>query len=286
MSLVRYRIKHRSHYFYQLRAYGSVMALCLQPWQNDKQKLTKLDISISPTAPLTVEQDNFGNHYHYFSIHRGHHEIEVVMDAEVELHNIEHFPAVLDAGSWKELESWHDTFECWDFLQPSHLTSAPDLLEGFIAKHGIATTDDPLGSLQQLNKKLYECLQYRPGSTTVDSTVEQILTTEQGVCQDYAHLMIAIARRWGIPARYVSGYLCTTGVAHEQATSDATHAWLECKLPRLGWVGFDPTNCSNNDTRHVCVAIGRDYSDVPPTRGMMQGGGNSQLEVQVTIQRL
>ena len=286
MSLVRYRIEHRSHYRYQLRAYGSVMALCLQPWQNDKQRLTKLDIAISPTAPLTVEQDNFGNYYHYFSIHRGHHEIEVVMHAEVELHNIEHFPAALGADSWKELAGWRDSFEYWDFLQPSHLTSAPSLLDSFMNKHGIAVTDDPLDSLQRLNKRLYECLQYKPGSTTVNSTVEHILTTEQGVCQDYAHLMIAITRHWGIPARYVSGYLCTTGEEHEQAMSDATHAWLECKLPTLGWVGFDPTNCSNSDTRHVCVAIGRDYDDVPPTRGMLQGGGDSHLEVKVTIQRI
>ena len=274
------------------------MALCLQPWQNDRQRLTNLNIAISPTAPLTVEQDCFGNYYHYFSIHRGHHEIEVVMTAEVELDNIHHFPATLGADSWQELAKWRNEFSYWDFLQPSKLTSARDLLADFIRKHGIASTDDPLASLQQLNKTLFECLQYKPGSTTVASTVEHILTTGQGVCQDYAHLMIAIVRQWGIPARYVSGYLYTVEEAQNadthsqlqqqvrQATSNATHAWVECKLPTLGWVGFDPTNGSNNDTRHVCVAVGRDYSDVPPTRGMLQGGGNAKLEVNVVMQRV
>ncbi len=95
--------------------------------------------------------------------------------------------------------------------------------------------------------------------------------------------MIAIARSWGIPARYVSGYLSVTGQAGEQAPGNATHAWVECLLPELGWVGFDPTNQSLADDRHVRIAVGCDYQDVSPTRGVFQGGGETRLEVDVRV---
>ena len=283
---IRYRIEHTSHYRYQLLASGSIMSLCLQPRQDAQQQLQTFDLCIEPAATLSSEQDSFGNHYHYFSIHRGHHEVKITMRAEVTLQPPKPLPAALKADTWQQLRRLQHAFAYWDFMQPSVLTAPSAALTTFMQDNGIAPASDPLSSLQALNTKLYECLQYLPGSTSVESTLEQILATRQGVCQDYAHIMLAIARAWGIPARYVSGYLCTTGQLHEQATSNATHAWVECLLPPLGWVGFDPTNCSNQDTRHVRIAIGRDYRDVPPTRGTRQGGGNTQLDVEVKVQRL
>ena len=116
----------------------------------------------------------------------------------------------------------------------------------------------------------------------MESPVEHILETGRGVCQDYAHLMIAIARSWGIPTRYVSGYLNPTDQSGEQAPSNATHAWVECRLPELGWIGFDPTNQSfAGEGGKVHIAVGRDYHDVSPTRGVLQGGGATHLEVDV-----
>ena len=98
--------------------------------------------------------------------------------------------------------------------------------------------------------------------------------------------MIAIARSWGIPTRYVSGYLHVTGAAGEQAPSTLTHAWAECRLPGLGWIGFDPTNRTLADQRHVRLAVGRDYQDVAPTRGVFRGPGQSHLHVTVRIHPL
>ena len=95
--------------------------------------------------------------------------------------------------------------------------------------------------------------------------------------------MIAIARSWGIPARYVSGYLYVTGLAGEQAQENATHAWVECLLPELGWVAFDPANRSVADERNVQIAVGRDYQDVSPTRGVYRGGGATRLEANVQV---
>ena len=282
----RYRIAHTSHYRYQLPASGSVMALCLQPQEDKQQQLQAFTLKLKPTAVLSEELDCFGNRQHYFSIHRGHHEVKITAHTEVSLQPPAPLPASLPAETWQAVRAGQDSFVWWDFLQPSILTTPSASLTNFIRDNGIAPAADPLTSLQQLNIKLYESFTYMPGSTAVDSNIEHILTTRQGVCQDYTHVMIAIARSWGIPTRYVSGYLCATGQQHEQAASDATHAWVECLLPELGWVGFDPTNCTVADARHVRIAVGRDYRDVPPTRGTRQGGGQTQLDVGVKFKRI
>ena len=285
-NAIRYHIEHTSHYRYQLPASGSVMALCLQPQADEQQRLLAFSLKLKPKAVLSEERDSFGNRQHYFSLHRAHHEVKITAHTEVALQPPPPLPVSLPAAAWQTVRSWQHSFAWWDFLQPSVLTVPSATLANFVRDNGIAPAVDPLTSLQQLNVKLYECFTYVPGSTAVDSVIEHILTTRQGVCQDYTHVMLAIVRTWGIPARYVSGYLCATGQQHEQAASDATHAWVECLLPELGWVGFDPTNCTTTDTRHVRLAIGRDYRDVPPTRGTRQGGGNTQLDVAVKYKRI
>ena len=137
--------------------------------------------------------------------------------------------------------------------------------------------------LLRLSDTLHNSFHYVPGSTSVASPIEHILESGRGVCQDYAHVMIAIARSWGIPARYVSGYLHITGPDGEEVQENATHAWVECLLPELGWVGFDPVNKSVSDERHVRIAVGRDYQDVSPTRGVYRGGGQTRLDVNVQV---
>ncbi len=120
----------------------------------------------------------------------------------------------------------------------------------------------------------------------MDSTIDDILTSKEDVCQDYAHVLVAIARSWGVPTPYVSGYLYVTGDGSGQpgsASRAATHAWAETRLPRVGWIGLDPTNRTLADQKYVRIAVGRDYRDVPPTRGVIEGGGDSQLEVDVRM---
>jgi len=117
----------------------------------------------------------------------------------------------------------------------------------------------------------------------VDSPIDDALKVRAGVCQDLAHIMIALARRIGIPCRYVSGYLSPSPDAHDRSVEGATHAWAEAYVPTLGWVGFDPTNDLLAGDRHIRVAVGRDYADVPPTRGVFRGEAGSELGVLVTI---
>ena len=124
--------------------------------------------------------------------------------------------------------------------------------------------------------------QYSPRSTRVDSPIDDALETRCGVCQDFAHISITLIRQLGVPCRYVSGYI--SGEADDvRSSTDATHAWVEALLPELGWVGFDPTNNLIAGDRHIRVAIGRDYADVPPTRGVYKGMSAVKSELGVAV---
>ena len=116
----------------------------------------------------------------------------------------------------------------------------------------------------------------------MDSPIEEILETGRGVCQDYAHVMASIMRGWGVPCRYVSGYL---GPEAAGEAAGESHAWVECWFPGVGWTGFDPTNDIEGDERHVRVAVGRDYADVPPSRGVFRGTTGSALGTEVRVER-
>jgi transglutaminase-like putative cysteine protease len=126
--------------------------------------------------------------------------------------------------------------------------------------------------------------EYAPQSTRVDSPIDDALAARKGVCQDFAHVMIALVRQLGIPCRYVSGYLFQPAES-AGSVDGATHAWVEAWLPGLGWVGFDPTHNTPAGEHHIRVAVGRDYADVPPTRGVFKGlsAVRSELAVGVSV---
>jgi transglutaminase-like putative cysteine protease len=149
---------------------------------------------------------------------------------------------------------------------------------------GCERRGNPLGLLSELNEAIYKLFSYVPNSTKVDSPIEEALETRQGVCQDFAHIMIALVRRAKIPCRYVSGYMFHRDeTERDRSIEGASHAWIEALVPRLGWVAFDPTNNLVGGDRHIRVAIGRDYADVPPTRGVYKGEAQSELSVAVTV---
>src|SRR4029077_2183589 len=125
---------------------------------------------------------------------------------------------------------------------------------------------DPLDTLRRLTGDIFERFEYSPQVTRVDSPIDEALGARHGVCQDFAHIMIALVRGLGVPCRYVSGYLFQQSDGAVRSSSAATHAWVEAWLPDLGWVGFDPPNNLAATEGHIRVAVGRDYADVPPTR--------------------
>jgi transglutaminase-like putative cysteine protease len=142
---------------------------------------------------------------------------------------------------------------------------------------------EPLPLLKQLNSLLYEAFEYVPNATRVDSPIYEALQARSGVCQDFAHIMIALVRQLRIPCRYVSGYLYHEDKCHDRSPAGASHAWVEAYLGEAGWVEFDPTNKLMGCERHIRVAVGRDYADVPPTRGVHRGEAESELTVRVIV---
>ena len=281
-----YEIEHVSRHYYTSPVRYCVLSLCLKPRDDSGQRLLSFDVATDPPAPLNNETDFFGNTKQVMNIHREHESLELTSRATVERARPTALPDSLASGAWEEIRSWAESFSYWDFTHPSAFVQSSPALTAFVDELEIKPQDDPLKALLQLSDTLYRSFQYVPGSTSVVSPIEHILESRQGVCQDYAHVMIAIARSWKVPARYVSGYLYIDGQDAEGVPQAATHAWTECHLPGLGWIGFDPTNRCLADERHVRVAIGRDYQDVAPIRGVFVGGGEVRLAVDVRVRAI
>lgn len=261
------------------------MSLCLRPLESPHQRLLDFAVVTTPPTGSTAESDPFGNLRHVLTINRHHDRLEVVSTSLVEVDQPEALPECLPPDAWKLVRSMGNNPLWWDFTRPGPLARPSPTLDEFIDRIGVHPGTDPLSGVLALSSVLHHTFDYTPGATSVDSPIEDILTTGRGVCQDYTHVFIAIARSWGIPTRYVSGYLFAvdgkngdTGVF-----GAATHAWAEICLPDLGWIGIDPTNNAVAGRRYVRIAVGRDYRDVPPTRGVIEGGGKSRLEVDVRM---
>lgn len=172
----------------------------------------------------------------------------------------------------------------WEMLLPSEFAQPTPLLQDLARSMDVRRRGDPLSLLREINHSLYETFDYVPRSTKVDSPIDHALEQRKGVCQDFAHIMITLVRTLHVPCRYVSGYLYHRSSDHDRSAEGATHAWVEALLPQLGWVGFDPTNSLIAGDRHIRTAIGRDYADVPPTKGIYRGPTPSELTVGVRVQ--
>ncbi len=285
MSLpVRYEIEHISRYRYEWPVRNCVMAVCLQPQDDERQQLLRFELTTDPPAPNNAEPDGFGNTKHVLNIHREHESLVITAHSIVVTLAGEPTVESPGGGGWEALRSDGDAFGDWDYLHPTALTQPSSALAGFAQGKGLETPEgDPLTALKSLMAEIHGSFTYEAGNTTVASPIDQALESGKGVCQDYAHVMLAVARGWGVPSRYVSGYV-HTGRGDDR--TEASHAWVECRLPGLGWVGLDPTNNCAADERHIRVASGRDYRDVAPTRGVLQGGGATELDVEVRVRVL
>ena len=279
----RFLVEHLSDFRYEKPAQGSLMVLRLHPRADGGQRVASFALEIDPAAAPIAFADPFGNACHLFNVHRSHEHTTVKSRAEVETAPAPDLPDRLGGDAWAALAEAASPLAYWEFLAPSQFARSSPALESFAEANGLRKGGDPLSSLLELGRALHGAFRYEPGSTAVDSPIEHILETGSGVCQDYTHVMIAIARSWGIPSRYVSGYLHREGAPGEQTPEGASHAWAEFLLPDLGWFGIDPTNDTIADHRHVRIAIGRDYADAAPTRGAVFGGGESRLDVVVRV---
>lgn len=279
-----YTIHHITRFRYSAPITESVMEVRIQPRSEGFQRCLDFDLTTSPKSQILSYRDDLGNRVHHFDIPNRHTHLTITAKAMVEVTEPPDLPATLDSDAWDRLDALNAHDEYWDTLSPSHFIRPSELLDGLVRELDIQRRDDPLTVLRNLNTAIYEHFEYVKQNTRVDSPIDDALRIRRGVCQDFAHIMIALGRELRIPCRYVSGYLFhQSSDKRDRSVNGATHAWIEALLPDLGWVGFDPTNNTVAAERHIRVAVGRDYADVPPTRGIFRGRADSELAVTVRV---
>jgi transglutaminase-like putative cysteine protease len=279
-----YSIRHVTRFRYNAPVREAVMELRMQPRSEGPQTLRSFQIATNPRAQLYAYTDHLGNAVYHFNMLREHEELRIEAQAVVEIGQMRPLPEHLDALEWGRYNAFNLSDDHFDMLEPSKFARPSPELEAFMRIADLSKPEgDPLTALKTLQRTIYDSFEYQSGVTEVNSPIEVALEQRRGVCQDFAHIMTAIGRVWRIPCRYVSGYLYHKG-SRDRSTADATHAWVEAYLPSLGWVGFDPTNNIMACERHIRAAVGRDYSDVPPTRGTYKGGADSELSIAVSLE--
>ena len=281
--IMLYTIRHVTKFTYDTPIAESVMEARMQPRSEASQRCIHFGLSTTPASRVMMYQDQDGNIIHHFNIPSSHAQLLVTAEALVESLPSAGVPLALDADAWNRLDRMTATGEFWEVMNPSTFARQTPLLRKFAGELSLERGEDPLSTLRRLGEEMFQRFEYSPQTTRVDSPIDDALQERRGVCQDFAHIFIALARQLDIPCRYVSGYLFHRDDGADRSSDGATHAWAEALLPELGWVGFDPTNNLLAGERHIRVAIGRDYADVPPTRGVYKGESTVQNELAVVV---
>jgi transglutaminase-like putative cysteine protease len=280
-----YAIRHFTRYRYSHFVWQSMMEVRMHPRSEGNQRCFVFQLSVNPRARIFGYIDSYGNLVHHFDLPSRHGQLTIIADALVNIDAQPAIPEIMDYEGWHELEELIEKKDYWDMLMPSRFArSSPELLQLAIE---VGATErkgrSPLAFLRDIASGVHRSFSYVKKSTAVNSPIEDALRSRQGVCQDFAHIMIALVRNARIPCRYVSGYLYHSSENTHPSAEGATHAWVEALLPGVGWVGFDPTLDRLASEKHIRTAIGRDYADVPPTMGMMKGKANTELQVRVRV---
>jgi transglutaminase-like putative cysteine protease len=287
---MRYSVQHVTRYAYGAPVDLGYHLLRLVPPATPRQRLVEHAIAIDPKpAQIGAFVDHFGNAVRHVAIERRHDAFAVELTATVDVAAAK--PTTAQGPAWEEVAvSIRDDGFPADWSAAEFAYASPLAPEDVEARAYCAESLKPgrpiLAALRNLTTRINRDFAYVPGATTISTPVAEVMRIRRGVCQDFAHVMIAGLRAHGIPARYVSGYIRTTPLpgAPERRGGDASHAWAAAWCgPALGWIEFDPTNDLMVGEEHIVLAYGRDFSDVSPLRGVILGGGAHTAEVSVTV---
>ncbi|WLD93133.1 transglutaminase family protein [Alkalihalobacillus sp. AL-G] len=279
---MKYRITQHTHYSYEQPVSQSINQIRLKPIDDMKQECLCFQKEIKPDVPSYVHYDYWGNHVETFYAWEDHDQLlitttsEVIIDPLTFVSSLSFSPQMLEAFCSAGFQQRYA-----EFLTKTYYTTLDDVACERLTSPLWDQAANPFEYVKLVNEYIYETFTYKPGSTTVQTTAAEILEKKEGVCQDYTNLMLALCRYRGIPARYVSGYLYI-GENSAMRGDAATHAWVEVKMPSAGWIGFDPTNNVLAKDQHIRVAVGRDYADIVPLKGVYQGGVQ-HLDVKVSV---
>jgi transglutaminase-like putative cysteine protease len=291
----RYAVVHRTEYGYDDVVTSSFGLTHLLPRTTEHQRALTSALEIDPEpADVREHRDFFGNRAAYVEVDAGHRRLVVTARSEVEVDR----SAAPDLASlttpWEQVrdaltgELEPDLLDARQFVLASPLVPAWAEVAAYAGQ--VFTPGRAVGAaLADLIDRIHTDFAYKPGATTVKTTLPELLRKREGVCQDFAHLAVAMLRSVGLAARYVSGYLETTPPPGRARLigADASHAWVATYLPDLGWFEIDPTNDKVVDDRYVVVAHGRDYGDVTPVQGVIfTESKKSSLRVEVDLSLL
>lgn len=288
--MATYSIVHRTTYAYKRPVAVSHHSAHLRPLDNERQQCHAFSLEVSPRVEnFGTRVDFFGNTMHQFSIQESH--LKLIVDArsqvtvqplQVQLGDFS--PTCADVRRQIHKETDATSRRALEFCYGSPNVPLADAVEDFSAE--FLQDDVPfLKAAMDLSAHLYKTFAFDPRATDVSTPVEAFLELRRGVCQDFAHLMLACLRAHRLPGAYVSGYILTEPPPGQArlAGADASHAWVSIFLPGLGWVDIDPTNNRICSDQHVTVSRGRDYSDVSLVRGAVTGGGAHDISIEVTM---
>ena len=318
---MKFRVVHTTQYEYSAPAIECYSELRVRPRNTLRQVITNHVTEVVPRVPLEVFTDYWGNWGESLSVPFRHQRLTVTSRCMVQTRP---FHNALKGIDLSVSEAAHLQMprrrEFYDFLMPSPLVEITPEVEAMAKKH-LNSRSSFATAVLGLNEYIFRQFKYQPGATTISTPVGEVIAKRKGVCQDFAHLFIAVLRAAGIPARYVSGYIETEAQANVALSgrdplelhdlqgvvppslpggkrgprdqnqpppligATASHAWVEFCAPNGLWIGIDPTNNMLESERHVQIGIGRDYSDVPPLRGVFKGARKQVLSVKVTVAR-
>lgn len=273
-------VQHTTTYRYARPAWDSYNELWLHPADDYRQTLLGFELSVTPKVTLRNRHDAFGNLIHHFHLPSDHSELVVVARSSVVTYPT---PTPLEVAADTLPELRHRFFQ---YLAPTPRVPLNENWHRVFGALPLHSSDGLVAHVTALNTYLHGKFIYSPSATDVNTPLTEFAEHNSGVCQDFAHAMLALCRAAGIPARYVSGYIHSNPRGDEHLIgSEASHAWIEAFLPGNGWIGFDPTNGCPVTEAHVKIGVGRDYDDLPPVRGLRRGGGGASLEVTVRVRK-
>lgn len=265
---MRLKISHTTSYHYDAPVAYALQQLRLRPKSRPEQTVLTWDVSVDGGTRQVTFDDEHANHVDLIGFDPGMRDITIRCTGEVEL------------TDRHGIVGRHTGFvPLWLFRRPTPLTRAGPRLRALASASGRGGND--LDDLHRLADHVRDQVPYDTGQSSAELSAEQVLEAGHGVCQDHAHVFIALARHLGFPARYVSGYLKMDG----QTDQDASHAWAEAHVDDLGWVGFDVSNGISPDARYVRVATGLDYLGAAPVSGLRFGAGQEAMRVKLRVEQ-
>lgn len=280
---MRLRIFHRTRYLYRAPVRDSHNEVRLRPATDDATRMEFFLLNVQPPVRLQHYRDDWMNYVHWFDIAEPHSGLSI--EAQITVQTSSQYsqgkPLGVSFDSLKKLED--------DLLVPLLRSSTYVDINREVWKEALdakAASNDVFETAEAIMSHINSNWAYAPNTTHVSTHMREVMKNRQGVCQDFAHVMIGMCRSLGIPARYVSGYLYNGPGSHLRG-AQATHAWCEVFVPGKGWFGLDPTNNTLSDERHIKIATGCDYADAAPLTGQFDGPMNAtqamHVEVEVTL---